>query len=149
MDCADGSDEFHGCKEKWIHEGDVVKFSYQVAEEKKTILLVDEKACQDYKCEVYGKCVGNSVGEANVNNTNECTRECQDTPACNYWTYNPSDNVCSLYGDCAVIDKFSCPTCIFGDRNCSLGKERHLPLGGTFPLTFVCFCLQRTKCQRR
>ncbi len=64
-----------------------------------------------------GFCLGSTVGNvADIGDPYECLSFCKDSTNCNWFTYNPTQELCSLHPDC-YLDAESCPECVSGELN--------------------------------
>ena len=79
-----------------------------------------ERKCDEpessLRCWVPGRCNGRFVGlEPSGFDLFNCLPACQDNPACNYFTFDASSQICELYSSCDD-EMIECPSCISGER---------------------------------
>ena len=70
-------------------------------------------------CDKPGQCV-NSIflGSISQTNSHECQQLCENTPQCEYVSFDDESNVCLLFEDCADISEKYCPTCRSTSNDC-------------------------------
>ena len=54
------------------------------------------------------------VGITNHPSNYDCLEECQNTPNCAFYTFEPTNDICYLLQTCPVISAEDCPNCISG-----------------------------------
>ena len=64
-----------------------------------------------------GRCLGPNIGIYVSEDADECLLQCQSSSSCQWFTFNPADNVCSLTTECDWNDE-TCPDCVYGSRYC-------------------------------
>ena len=85
------------------------------------LLFSHARADQKYTvgCFVSGECVNSIVsGVAVANSVGECVNFCQSATSCEYFSFNPADNVCLVFDDCPELSNENCDSCVSGNRGC-------------------------------
>lgn len=70
-------------------------------------------------CNARGGCSGMVIDYPNVQNAQDCSEACFETPGCEWYTYLPKPRFCTLTRDCPELD-YGCngDTCIHGEKAC-------------------------------
>jgi len=74
--------------------------------------------CDD--CFEVGRCNGNTVGTDLANDECECQEMCSMNSNCKVFTFDSSNNICSLTGNCSSVS--TCSTCLNGPPECPAGE---------------------------
>merc|ERR1711934_1298934 len=67
-------------------------------------------------CFDVGRCNGNTVGSDLVNDECECQSLCSSDNNCEFFTFDSSNSICSLTGNCSSVGE--CSTCLHGPPEC-------------------------------
>ena len=73
-------------------------------------------------CDLAGECQGKLVNFDGEDNRDDCVLFCRDNAACNFWTFDPARELCSLFETFLSLDESSCPECRSGERDCPIGE---------------------------
>ena len=76
--------------------------------------------CEDAQCDLAGQCDGGLVRFETTPTRDSCLQLCKDEPACAWYTFDSSNNFCTLSSNCAFLDA-NCVTCVAGEKDCDLG----------------------------
>ena len=80
------------------------------------LFLCSESSGDSIGCYQDGECVNsNTVGISRTDTSGECLAYCQETEACQYFTFYANDDVCLAQSDCEVFNADGCDDCISGD----------------------------------
>ena len=115
------------CSHYSFFESENVCFTYatcpEIFDDPSLPALTNEKGCQAEFCFIDGtQCHGNLVSVSKCADQYDCLSNCVDDINCNWFEFETSSELCSLFQDCATYD-LDCPNCIIGSRNCSNPKD--------------------------
>lgn len=80
-----------------------------------------DKECIEAQCDLAGQCDGGLVSFSTTATRDDCLQLCKDAPTCAWYTFDTSNNYCTLSSDCAYLDT-NCATCVAGEKDCELGS---------------------------
>jgi len=83
-----------------------------------TTTTASPSGCDD--CFEVGRCNGNTVGTDLANDECECQEMCSMNSNCKVFTFDSSNNICSLTGNCSSVS--TCSTCLNGPPECPAGE---------------------------
>ena len=82
------------------------------------IFLPGEMDYEVIVCGEPGQCMDEAVGLIKAPSVDDCIMFCNTDPRCNFWTFNTDVYLCLAFPECKEVDEDSCPSCIYGEREC-------------------------------
>merc|ERR1712038_1426426 len=86
-----------------------------------------EDISERYQCYVPGQCQEYSVDFKKTEDVDHCQKFCGTDDDCNWWSFEPAQNLCVLFGNCTESgnpNQVVCPDCISGQKLCP-ARECH------------------------
>jgi len=81
-------------------------------------LSPNAKAQQEQpECDIPGECVGVLISVSEASNTGECVISCQHVTGCAWYTFYPTDGLCTLHEQCGAVSE-DCEDCMSGQDTC-------------------------------
>jgi len=74
-------------------------------------------AQQELQCDIPGECVGVLISVTEASNSGECVFLCKHVTSCAWYTFYPTDNLCTLHEQCGVVSE-DCDDCMSGQDTC-------------------------------
>jgi len=88
---------------------------------------------EKWECYVFGQCEEYSVNFEDIGSAESCHKFCGKNDDCKWWTWEPSNSLCSLFANCTDPkhstghpDAGPCSDCISGQQACP-ARECHSP----------------------
>ena len=82
-----------------------------------------EETCPPLTCSEYGICNGPQIGiNQQVSTEDDCLSLCKDNHECFWYSYNATEQSCSLMSACDEVDSCNNDICTYGQKKCSLGR---------------------------
>ena len=122
----------------WSHDGDEfclltsrctyldTSYTAAISGEKDCAIVTTEhptttKIPENPECDMPGQCKGTFAGFDVTGTRDLCLNYCQETPNCQWWTFDPQTNYCTLSSseDCNFEPSPSHPDTISGKRDCA------------------------------
>ena len=70
-------------------------------------------------CGYPGVCQDDFLVHVHNATEDDCSRQCQATPDCGFYTFYPDSSSCFLTENCTYADDSTCPSCVIGQAGCA------------------------------
>ena len=84
------------------------------------IFLSGERDCEDKVCGEPGQCIDVANGLTQTPSVDDCISLCNADAFCGYWSFESDAGLCMLFKECKEVDEVTCPTCVYGERECTI-----------------------------
>ena len=80
---------------------------------------VDCDSGDDLVCLQPGRCLGTFIDNDYSVILKSCSESCAEEPECQWWSFDETEELCTLTKDCDTVDKSCEPYCYFGQKGCN------------------------------
>ena len=94
-----------------------------------------------------GYCFGSNVGISSCPTAEDCLRRCKQNDACEWFTFQSDEKICSLTSDCKFVDETCGETCVHGPKNCQAEDDGESLVKSSICVpSYLCKLEQKSSC---